>query len=102
MKLKLIRSGKFLMGSPKDEDGRRDNEGPQHEVEITKAFYMGAYPVTRGQFAQFVKDDGYQTEAEKAGDKDTWRDPHFTSYSQTDNDPVVWVSWNDAKAFCAG
>ena len=67
MKLKLIKPGKFLMGSPKDEEGRYDNEGPQHEVEITKAFYMGVYPVTKGQFAAFVKDDGYQTDAEKDG-----------------------------------
>ena len=59
MKLKLIKPGKFLMGSPKDEEGRRDDEGPQHEVEITNAFYMGVYPVTRGQFAEFVKDAGY-------------------------------------------
>ena len=46
MKLKLIRPGTFLMGSPKDEEGRFDDEGPQHEVEITRAFYLGVYPVT--------------------------------------------------------
>ena len=67
MKLKLIKPGKFLMGSPKDEEGRQDDEGPQHEVEITKAFYIGVNPVTKGQFAAFVKDDGYQTDAEKDG-----------------------------------
>jgi len=112
MKLKLIKPGKFLMGSPKDEDGRFDDEGPQHEVEITKAFYMGVYPVTKGQFAAFVKDDGYQTEAEKDGNgfgynastktfeygKYSWRDLGF---AQTDDHPVVEVTWNDAKAFCA-
>ena len=67
MKMKLIKPGKFLMGSPKDEEGHFDDEGPQHEVEITRPFYMGVYPVTKGQFAAFVKDDGYQTEAEKDG-----------------------------------
>ena len=51
-------------GRRRSEEGRNDDEGPQHEVEITKAFYMGVYPVTRGQFAAFVKDDGYRTEAE--------------------------------------
>ena len=100
MKLKLIKPGKFLMGSPKEEEGRFDEEGPQHEVEITKAFFMGAYPVTVGQFRAFVKDSGYQTEAEKAGNKETWRDSQFSSYNQTDNDPVVYVSWNDAVKFC--
>jgi predicted Zn finger-like uncharacterized protein len=114
MKLKLIKPGKFLMGSPKEEIGRDDNEGPQHEVEITKAFYMGAYPVTKGQFAAFVNDAGYQTEAEKDGkgghgvnlatakwevkSEYIWRHPGFP---QGDDHPVVDVSWNDATAFCA-
>jgi formylglycine-generating enzyme required for sulfatase activity len=99
MKLKLIKAGKFLMGSPKDEKGRF-NEGPQHEVEITKPFYMGVCPVTRGQFAAFVKDAAYQTEAEKNGDSRTWRKPGFDKYDQSDDDPVVCVSWNDAVKFC--
>ena len=114
MKLKRIKPGTFTMGSPKDEEGRYDNEEPQHEVEITKAFYMGVYPVTRGQFAAFVKDDGYQTEAEKSGTtnigynadtkkfeldpKYNWKNPGF---AQTDEHPVVEVSWNDTAAFCA-
>ena len=78
MKLKLIKSGTFLMGSPKDEEGRDEREGPQHKVEITRPFYMGAYPVTKGQFAAFVNENGYSM----------------------DSDPVVDVSWNDAVKFC--
>ena len=111
MKLKLIKPGKFLMGSPKEEAGHFDNEGPQHPVEITKAFYMGACPVTVGQFAAFVKDDGYATDAEKEGNgwgynasrkaiefgKYSWRDPGF---AQTQEHPAVNVSWNDAVKFC--
>ncbi len=104
MKLKLLKPGTFTMGSPKEEAAQSDNEGPQHEVEITKAFYMGVYPVTKGQFAAFVNDDGYQTEGEKAGDAVTWRKPSGfgwpADYVQTDNDPVVEVSWNDAVQFC--
>ena len=114
MKLKLIQPGKFLMGSPKDEEGCFDNEGPQHEVEITQGVLHGRYPVTKGQFAAFVQDSGYQTEAEKDGKgghglnlatatwelkpEYTWRHPGF---SQGDDHPVVEVSWNDATAFCA-
>ena len=66
MKLILVPAGKFVMGSPKDEKDR-DLDEAQHEVEITKPFYLGAYTVTVGQFRQFVKDAGYQTEAEKDG-----------------------------------
>ena len=41
MRLKLIQPGKFLMGSPKDEEGRYGDEWPQHEVEMTRPFYLG-------------------------------------------------------------
>ncbi len=83
-------------------------------MEITRAFYLGVYPVTKGQFAAFVKEAGYQTEAEKDGKgghgvnlataqweqkpEYTWRHPGF---SQEDDHPVVEISWNDATAFCA-
>ncbi|RDJ94023.1 hypothetical protein B4Q13_17730, partial [Lacticaseibacillus rhamnosus] len=50
MPLVLIPAGNFRMGSPADEKDRGDDEGPQHEVEITRPFYLGKYPVTRGQF----------------------------------------------------
>ena len=88
MKLKLIRAGWFTMGSPHSDRSASDDEMPQHEVQITRPFYLGVYPVTKGQFSAFVRDDGYQTEAEKAGYRMTWRDPGF-DYVQTDNDPVV-------------
>ena len=44
MKLVPIPAGKFLMGSPENEVGRITNEGPQHEVEISKPFYLGSTP----------------------------------------------------------
>ncbi|MDX1964200.1 MAG: SUMF1/EgtB/PvdO family nonheme iron enzyme [Pirellulales bacterium] len=111
MKFALIPAGEFLMGSPKTEEGRDDGE-TQHRVKITKPFYLGAYEVTRGQFAKFVAETKYQTEAEQDGgaygwdaekqsfvkdEKFNWRTPGFT---QADDHPVVCVSWNDAVAFC--
>src|SRR5262245_46614178 len=53
MKLVRIPAGKFLMGSPKDEEERRDAE-EQHEVEITKPFYMGVYTVTQAEYQQIM------------------------------------------------
>ena len=77
MKLTLVPSGEFLMGSgePAEETAaffnktyggnlKADNfknEHPQHRVRITKPFYLGAYLVTRGQFRQFVADTGFRT-----------------------------------------
>jgi RNA polymerase sigma factor (sigma-70 family) len=49
MKFVWIPPGTFMMGSPKEEKGRRDNEA-QHRVTLTKGFYMGVYPVTDGQW----------------------------------------------------
>jgi uncharacterized protein (TIGR02996 family) len=88
MELALIPAGAFLMGSPKDEAGRLDNE-QRHEVEITRAFWLAVHPVTVGQFAAFAQATDYR--------QTRWQHPGFP---QEDTHPVVWVSWNDAQAFC--
>ena len=46
----LVLPGEFLMGSPESEPGRREDEGPQHRVRLTKAFYLGATEVTQAQW----------------------------------------------------
>jgi formylglycine-generating enzyme required for sulfatase activity len=48
-----IPPGEFLMGSPKDEEGRFDHE-PQHLVRITYAFKMGKYEVTQKQWREVM------------------------------------------------
>jgi sulfatase modifying factor 1 len=112
MTLVLIPAGKFEMGCGGLTDPRKDRI--QHEVTIGNPFYMGATHVTVDQFAAFVKDSGYRTDAERAGfamgieikggsldmkkvDGCSWRKP---SFEQMGNHPVVQVSWNDARAFC--
>ncbi len=131
MKLTLVPSGEFLMGSKESAEETAaffnktydwgflkadyfKDEHPQHRVRITKPFYLGTYHVTRGQFRQFVADTGYKTVAEKGekpgalgldpdtkefafSEKYSWRN---TGFEQTDEHPVVIVSWNDAMAFC--
>ena len=127
MKLVLIPAGEFMMGSaePADElvktfaayNRKADyfkDEYPCHRVRITKAFYLGKFEVTVGQFRLFVAQTGYKTEAETDG-TGAWgynpqtgqcegRRPQFnwlnTGFKQTDDHPVVNVTWNDAAAFC--
>jgi formylglycine-generating enzyme required for sulfatase activity len=125
MKLVKVPAGKFWMGSSPEEIAWTINlklpwppaafvaaEGPRHEVDITRPFFLGAHEVTVGQFRAFVKATGYRTEAEKGGGahlhlpngswqmqpQGNWMAPGF---EQTDEHPVLCVSWNDAMAFCA-
>jgi len=118
LETKKVPHGVFTMGSAPGDPGHEKDEEPPHQVTITKDFWIGKVPVTRGQFAKFVADTRYVTDAEKgqaggqgwegkavdAGKgtglvqkKDfTWRNPGFT---QTDSHPVVLVSYGDALAF---
>jgi formylglycine-generating enzyme required for sulfatase activity len=105
-----VSHGVFTQGAVTGEPGHDKDEEPQRQVTITKDFWIGKYPVTRGQFARFVADTRYVSDAEKgqAGGsgwdgkqltqkKDaTWRNPGFT---QTDEHPVVLVTYGDANAF---
>lgn len=54
LEMVAIPTGSFLMGSPENEAGRDANEGPQHQVSV-KAFYMGKFEVTRGQWEEVIK-----------------------------------------------
>ena len=47
-----IPGGKFLMGSPEDESGRYNCEGPQHEVTVP-GFFMSKHPITLAQWLAF-------------------------------------------------
>jgi formylglycine-generating enzyme required for sulfatase activity len=93
MKLVRIESGKFMMGSPKSEKGRDEGEGPQHEVEITKPFYMGVYTVTQAEYEKLMgKNPSYFCRDGAGNEKVAGMD--------TSRFPVEAVSWEDAMEFC--
>mgnify|MGYP006280384163 CR=1 FL=1 len=81
-----IPAGRFTMGSPPDEEGRDDDEGPQHEVSVP-TFAIGRYPVTFAEYDHFCGVTG----REKPDDKGWGRGRR----------PVINVSWNDAEAYLA-
>jgi len=90
MKLRLIPPGEFMMGSPESDEGRRDNEGPQHRVRITRPFYMGVYPVTQSQWASVI---GNNPSSFSDGGIRSDR----VSGLSTDDFPVEMVSWEEAQ-----
>ncbi len=81
MKLALIPAGEFLMGSPDSDKDARDDEKPQHRVQITRPFYLGATEVTQGQYRAVMGQSP----------------SHFKG---SDDLPVENISWTDATAFC--
>jgi formylglycine-generating enzyme required for sulfatase activity len=92
-----IEPGEFLMGSPENDRQSPPDERPQRRVKITRAFFLGRYEVTRGQFRVFADETNYKTAWEVERLYRNWRKPDFP---QTDEHPVVMMAWSDAKAFC--
>jgi formylglycine-generating enzyme required for sulfatase activity/serine/threonine protein kinase len=125
MKLVVIPAGEFTMGANDAELGRIEgqfqiqramvaDESPAHRVRITKPFLLGVHEVSIGQFRRFVDSERYVTDAEKGPNGAyglnaslnafqqhstfNWRN---TGFAQSDDQPVVNISWNDANAFCS-
>ena len=74
-------AGRFTMGAPATEVGRWDDEGPQHEVVLTRGFWLGQTPVTqRLWYAVTAKNPSRNHGADR---------------------PVEMVSWADCNAFAA-
>jgi formylglycine-generating enzyme required for sulfatase activity len=85
VKLEMVKipGGTFVMGSPDTENGRLDQEGPQHEVKI-EPFFIGKYEVTQAQWKSVMSYNPNRIEGNLKGDVL----------------PVVHVTWGDAKMFC--
>ena len=111
--------GTFKMGLPKDEDGaemlciqdKRDYINKiekQHEVTLTKGFWIMETEVTVGMYKAFIDETGYKPDKKKRAvgingykteldAKYSWLNPGFI---QNENFPVTCVTWHSATAFC--
>ncbi len=107
----VIPAGEFAMGS----DQGPVRERPVHRVRLS-AFLLDRHEVTSEQFSRFVKETRHQTEAERDGVGYGWKNGKWTqplpgaswkvplgsgsSWEAMSNHPVIFVSWNDAMAYC--
>ena len=78
-KMRWIGPGSFKMGSPEDEEGRFDSEGPQHKVTLTKGYWLFDTPVTQDLWEAVMGNN--------------------PSYFQNPECPVEQISWEMAQEF---
>jgi len=76
-RMRWIPPGRFVMGSPEDEPGRYREEGPQHEVTITRGFWLGETPVTQALWEAVMGEN--------------------PSRFKTPDRPVEQVSWEECQ-----
>ena len=107
----LIPAGEVTMGSPAEQDGRRDEEGPQKRVSVS-AFWMDLHEVTNEQYCRFVNDRCPNDRERKewidlVGEFDSdllspeieQRDGAYVVVAGRGSHPVVYVTWHGAAAY---
>jgi|694.fasta_scaffold75204_1 formylglycine-generating enzyme required for sulfatase activity len=105
MKLVRMPPGKYLRGSPVDEIGSQDDES-QHEVTLTREFYIGAFEVTQAEYEQVIRENpSYFPEpvihpAVRHPETGRLISPERKERSDGSRYPVDRVSWDDAVRFC--
>lgn len=87
--------GAFEMGSPAQEEGREDNEGPQHEVWISR-FMIGKYEVTNAQYALFLLSNPQVPHPEKWDYKLPKSDEEAMTWVDL---PATGMTWEEATQF---
>jgi formylglycine-generating enzyme required for sulfatase activity len=78
-RMRWIAPGRFRMGSPEGEAGRYDNEGPQHEVQVSRGFWLFDTPCTQALWEAVMGDN--------------------PSRFQSPERPVEQVSWEEVQEF---
>jgi formylglycine-generating enzyme required for sulfatase activity len=84
LKYTFIPSGTFQMGCSTTDTQCVSSEFPQHEITLTKGFWIGQTDVTVAAYKKFTDATGAQT----------------PGYQKGDQFPIVNVSWNDGVAYC--
>jgi uncharacterized protein (TIGR02996 family) len=92
MELALIPAGAFGMGSPAREALRDSDEGPRHQVRISRPFYLGVCPVTQAQWRR-VMGNNPSYFCRTGGGRDA------VQGMRTNDFPVESVTWSAATAF---
>jgi formylglycine-generating enzyme required for sulfatase activity len=110
MEFIAVSNGAFDQGCGSWTNECDDDEKPVRRVTLS-AYWLGKHEVSRGQFARFVRDTGYVTDAEKFGGCFAWEESKWgkrpgadfrtPGFPQNDMHPATCLSWNDAQAFAA-
>ncbi len=79
-KMRWIPAGRFLMGSPENEEGRYEDEGPQHEVRLTEGYWLCEVPCTQVLWEAVMG-----------------KNP--SRFNDRPEHPVERVSWDDCQSF---
>ena len=110
----LVPAGNFRMGSPANEAGRKDDEGPQHEVrldsfylcttETTIELFMAYYQETVSAKRDFITTQEAQKENGKSEDVDAITGPTPVYGDMTmgyeNKHPAMGMTWHNAMTFC--
>jgi formylglycine-generating enzyme required for sulfatase activity len=99
-----VPGGTFRMGSPADEAGRKQDEGPQVEVAI-KPFWIGKHEVTWAEYDLYRKDAGIPVSKREGSDGDaiTRPTPPYADESWgygKGKQPAIGMTWHAAMAYC--
>lgn len=111
----VLAHGRFSMGSPEDERGRFENEGPRHEIAFERGFAIARNETTVAEFRAFVEATGHRSVATRRGrstvyderggvmgehSRVDWRRDYAGSPAAPEL-PVVHVAFEDAQAYAA-
>lgn len=87
-----LQPGTFLMGSPKEEEGRDDDE-TLHEVTLTRSFAVSRTEITQGQYLALMGENPVETRTDFADDA-------CSEAGVGEDYPVVCIDWLEAVTFC--